>query len=67
MEQEVVVSRRPDVKSAVDELCGKLRQRPDSYQAVIFMAAIRYDFPELSREIKERFPNSEVIGTSTAG
>ena len=67
MEQEVVVSRKADVASAVDELCGKLKKRPDSYQAVIFLAAIRYDFAELSREIKARFPKAEVVGTSTAG
>lgn len=66
MEQEVVVSRLRDVKSAVDELCGKLRKssRPN---AVLFMAAITYDFAALSAEIKSRFPDSEVIGASTAG
>ena len=67
MEQEVVVSRSPDVQRAVDELCGKLKRRPSEYHAVIFMAAISYDFNELSQTIKNRFPTSEVIGTSTAG
>jgi hypothetical protein len=31
------------------------------------MAAITYDFAALSAEIKSRFPDSEVIGASTAG
>lgn len=67
MEQEVVVSRNSNVQRAVDELCGKLRRDAKSYQAVIFMAAITYDFEELSQALKARFPESEVIGTSTAG
>ncbi len=67
MEQEVVQSRKSNVQEAVSELCGKLKNSPDSYKAVFFMAAISYDFAELSREIKNRFPNTEVIGTSTAG
>lgn len=67
MEQEVVISRKGDVQSVVDELCGKLKRSPDSYNAIIFMAAINYDFALLSKKIKERFPKSEVIGASTAG
>ena len=67
MEQEVVVSRQRDIKSAVDELCGKLKKNLNSYNAVLFMAAISYDFSALSLEIKSRFPSVEVIGASTAG
>ena len=67
MEQEVVSTRTRNIDSAVNELCGKLRKNPDSYQAVIFLAAIDYDFPLLSKKIKEKFPNAEVLGTSTAG
>ena len=67
MEQEVVVSQNTNIQRAVDELCGRLKRRPSEYNAVIFMAAITYDFEELSREIKSRFPDTEVIGTSTAG
>lgn len=67
MEQEVVISKKTDVQSAVDELCGKLRKNHNSYQAVIFLAAITYDFALLSEKIKEKFPNSEVVGVSTAG
>lgn len=67
MEQEVVISKKADAQSCVEELCSKLKYDSSHYNAVIFMAAIRYDFEELSRLIKERFPSSEVIGTTTAG
>ncbi|MCR5284448.1 MAG: FIST C-terminal domain-containing protein [Treponema sp.] len=67
MEQEVVQTRMADISAAVGDLCSKLKKSPDSYQAVIFYAAITYDFAELSTEIKKHFPNSEVIGASTAG
>ncbi|MBR6295167.1 MAG: FIST C-terminal domain-containing protein [Treponema sp.] len=67
MEQEVVSTRTRNIDSAVNELCGKLRKNLDSYNAVIFLAAIDYDFPLLSQKIKEKFPNAEVLGTSTAG
>lgn len=67
MEQEVVSTRTKNIDSAVNELCGKLRKNLDSYNAVIFLAAIDYDFPLLSQKIREKFPNAEVLGTSTAG
>ncbi|MBP5176934.1 MAG: FIST C-terminal domain-containing protein [Treponema sp.] len=67
MEQEVVSTRTKNIDSAVNELCGKLHKNLDSYNAVIFLAAIDYDFPLLSKKIKEKFPNAEVLGTSTAG
>lgn len=67
MEQEVVLTRMADVQSAAKDLVRQLKKSPDSYQAVIFLAAIRYDFAELSMELKNYFPNSEVIGASTAG
>ena len=67
MEQEVVFTTNRNIDSAVSELCGKLKRDLSSYQAVIFMAAIDYDFNELSQKIKDRFPKAEVIGTSTAG
>ncbi len=67
MEQEVVSTTNKNIDSAVSELCRKLKRDLSSYQAVIFMAAIDYDFHELSQKIKEKFPASEVIGTSTAG
>ncbi|MCR5607197.1 MAG: FIST C-terminal domain-containing protein [Treponema sp.] len=67
MEQEVVSSKKVDIEEAVKELCGKLRKGRNEYQAVIFMASISYDFELLSKSLKEQFPESEVIGTSTAG
>jgi len=67
MEQEVVISRLADVNSAVDELCSKLKFDSSHYNAVFFMAAITYNFEELSSAIKERFPACDVMGTSTAG
>ncbi len=67
MEQEVVSTTIKDPQGAAEDLAHKLRNSPDSYKAVIFMAAISYDFSALSKAIKDKFPSSEVIGTSTAG
>lgn len=67
MEQEVVQTREKDPRAAAADLCSKLRRRPEEYQAVFFYAAITYDFNELSLAIKEQFPETEVIGASTAG
>lgn len=67
MEQEVVVSRSSNAKTAVKDLTGKLKRAAGDYHAVIFMAAISFDFEELSKEIAACFPKAQVIGTSTAG
>ena len=67
MTQEVVSTRISDAQGAADDLVRQLKGSPDSYNAVIFMAAIKYDFAALSVALKEKFPNSEVIGASTAG
>lgn len=67
MEQEVVQTQRSDINLAVNELVSHLKKSPDQYQAVIFFAAITYDFDALSKAIKEKFPHSEVVGVSTAG
>lgn len=67
MEQEVVSTRITDPVSAAEDLCRQLRNDTSSYKAVIFMAAITYDFPKLSEAIKAKFPAAEVIGASTAG
>ena len=67
MVQEVVSTKISDAQGAADDLVRQLRGRPDSYTAVIFMAAIKYDFAALSVAIKAKFPNCEVIGASTAG
>ncbi|MBQ1710126.1 MAG: FIST C-terminal domain-containing protein [Treponema sp.] len=67
MEQEVVQTNASDIETAVNDLCSKLKKSSESYNAVIFYAAIKYNFEELSLAIKARFPQSEVIGASTAG
>lgn len=68
MKQEVVFTRKTgDIKSVADDLCGKLKNSASSYNAVIFFASSDYDVPALSVEIKTRFPDAEVIGTSTSG
>lgn len=67
MEQEVVQTKEKDPRTAALELVRKLRRKPEEYNAVIFFAAISYDFRELSLAIKEYFPETEVIGASTAG
>ncbi len=67
MEQEVVSTRMSDPFSAAEDLARQLKHDSKTYKAVIFMAAINYNFEELSQAIKEKFPESEVIGTSTAG
>ena len=67
MEQEVVISKKQDALMAVDELCSQLRHPSSYYQAVFFMAAVTYNFEELSQRIKEKFPDSQVMGCTTAG
>lgn len=67
MEQEVVSTNAVGIEAAVQELCSKLKRSTDSYHAVIFMAAIDYDFEALSKALKDKFPRSELLGTSTAG
>lgn len=67
MEQEVVTTKKTNPTEAAKDLVSQLRNNPDSYKAVIFMAAITYDFEALSVAIKTEFPHCEVIGSSTAG
>ncbi len=67
MEQEVVSTRILNPRDAAENLVKQLKKAHSAYQAVIFLADINYDFAELSKAIKEKFPQSEVIGTSTAG
>lgn len=67
MEQEVVSTKLKDANAAAEDLARQLKKNPDNYKAVIFMAAITYDFDSLSKAIKSKFPHSEVIGTTTAG
>ncbi len=67
MEQEIVSTRLSDTQSAAEDLCRQLRNPLTSYNAVIFLAASTYDFEFLSKTLKEKFPNSQVIGATTAG
>lgn len=67
MEQEVLQTSEKDPRAAALELSKKLKRNPNEYQAVFFYAAITYDFNELSMAMKEIFPETEVIGVSTAG
>ena len=65
MRQEIAWSNARDEKDAVNELMGKIKDsRPI---LVMFFASVQYDFKLLSKLIKEKFPNSEVVGVSTAG
>lgn len=66
MKQEVVISKNPDVKQAVDELYRKLKNKKDPI-LVIFLASTLYDFDILTKEIKKYFPKSEVVGATTSG
>jgi len=66
MKQEVVVSKNPNTKQAVDELYSKLKYKEDP-SLVIFLASTKYDFELATKEIKKYFPNSEVVGTTTSG
>ena len=66
MKQEVVVSKNPNTKQAVDELYRKLKYK-ETPALVIFLASTKYDFEVATKEIKNYFPNSEVVGTTTSG
>lgn len=65
MKQEVVSSNKIQVEDAVAEVCSKLSL--STYVAVIFFASSDYDFEKLTNELYKKFPNSEVIGTTTSG
>lgn len=68
MEQEVVTtSVSGNAAIVADALCSQLKKDPTTYNAVIFFASVKYDFAELSTELKNRFPKAEIIGTSTSG
>lgn len=66
MKQDIAITYNPILPNAVDEICSKL-PLADSYIAIIFFASVNYDFQELSSRLKERYPDSEVIGCSTSG
>src|SRR5574344_9219 len=67
MKQEVVTSHGQNTERTVEDLISQLKQPLGQYSAVIFSASVAYDFPALAAQIKEKFPQAEVIGTSTSG
>ena len=67
MVQEIAFTSNPSMDSALRELFGQLKGSPSSYKAVIFVASVSYDFPQLSQKIHEHFPGCEVMGASTSG
>lgn len=68
MKQEVVSTAiTGDIHEVVNDLCRSLQAPFSVYGAVIFFASSIYDFSALSAEIKARFPDAEVIGTTTCG
>lgn len=66
MKQEVVVSKNPDARQAVEELYRSLKSKEDPV-LVIFLASSSYDFEVVTKEIKKHFPKSEVVGSTTSG
>ena len=67
MKQEIAWTNNPGVDAAVDELMRQIHDRGPEVALVMFFAGINYDFEDLSRKIKDRFPGSEVVGCSTSG
>ncbi|MCR5607102.1 MAG: FIST C-terminal domain-containing protein [Treponema sp.] len=67
MNQEIAFSSRTNTEDAVLDIFNQLRSPAENYKVVIFFASSIYDFDLLSKKIKEHFPSSHVIGTSTSG
>lgn len=68
MNQEVVFTNQKGlIKDVVDNLLSGLKWNPEVYKGVIFFASSDYDFSKLSVELKSRFSEAEVVGTSTSG
>jgi hypothetical protein len=54
-----------NVSTAVSELVSQIKQ-PD-LKLIAFFASNSYDFTALSKEMKDKFPTTEIIGCTTAG
>lgn len=67
MKQEIARTTVRGAAAAVDDLMRQLHEPHDRVKLVLFFASVSYDFEELSRLVKEQFPNSEVAGCSTSG
>lgn len=65
MKQEIAFTNKTNITDAVDDLANQLKGT--DFNLVLFAASSSYEFSELSTALYERFPNSEVIGTSTSG
>ena len=66
MTQDIAFSSKLDLDTALEEIYSQLTNS-SMYGAVLFYASVSYDFPLLAQKLKEHFPSSEVIGTSTSG
>lgn len=58
-------SQSSDVSTAIKEIKNQMYQ-PD-LKLIIFFASNSYDFPLVSKEMKNVFPSTELIGCTTAG
>ena len=67
MKQQIAWTNRAAVPEAVDDLMKQLSETGENCNLVMFFASVSYDFAELSRALKEKFPKSEVVGCSTSG
>lgn len=67
MKQEIAWTNNPNVDAAVDDLMRQIHDRGSKVALVMFFASINYNFEELSRKLKDRFPGSEVVGCTTSG
>ena len=66
MLQEIAFSSKSDIDAALEDILSQLKHR-DKPTAVVFFASVCYDFPILAEKIYNKFPYSEVLGTSTSG
>lgn len=67
MKQEIAWTNEVDEQAAVQKLVSQLTLAGRKYNLVMFFASVSYDFAELSKLLKEQFPESEVVGCSTSG
>jgi len=55
-----------DVQQLVDQIYAEIHQ--DNEKLIMyFVSAAPYDFEDVSKKLKDKFPNAEVVGCSTAG
>lgn len=66
MRQKICRSIAPDAGLAIQEICQALGT-PDAYDVILFCSSTKYDFTEISAAMHERFPDCEVMGTTTCG